>query len=164
LRISLLTAAAISGVMPGADAQRRRRRPPPESSQSRKSPTVRWRPAKGRRVVAVEDQARDLVILVGNHRLVAGSAQRQSASAMRAAMRSRPCCGHAGQHVARAHAGWPWRAGSSGRQTTRPAGARVGVCHAAAAQVISAGGCCPTASTIDQPSARQAAKRRAARG
>ena len=42
LRISLQTAAAISGVMPGARAASTSGVVSSESSQSRKSPTVRW--------------------------------------------------------------------------------------------------------------------------
>ena len=42
LRMSLLTAAAISGVMPGATAASMALSVPWASSQLRKSPTVRW--------------------------------------------------------------------------------------------------------------------------
>ena len=66
-RISLLTAAAISGVSPGASAASRSGVASSESSQSRSSPTVK--PVdrrKGLRVVRVRDQPGDFVLLVGN--------------------------------------------------------------------------------------------------
>ena len=71
LRISLQTAAAISGVMPGAHRGERgfvggiRQQPVAELADGQ----VRDRRERGG-VVAVDDQARDLVALVGDQRLV----------------------------------------------------------------------------------------------
>ena len=68
----LLTAAAISGVNPGAALRSASLSAASESSQSRNPPTVRW--ATG--VVRVEDEAGDLVVLVGHDGLGEEGAQR----------------------------------------------------------------------------------------
>jgi hypothetical protein len=65
--MSLLTAAAISGVRPGASAARRSAVASSESSQSRSSPTVKERWARRLAVVVgVDDEAGDFVGLVGD--------------------------------------------------------------------------------------------------
>jgi hypothetical protein len=62
--MSLLTAAAISGVRPGLSAARRSPVASPERSQSRNSPTVRE--AMGAKVMRVDDEAGDFVCFVGD--------------------------------------------------------------------------------------------------
>ena len=86
----LLTAAAISGRQPGREGGEGGRRPPPPSSQSRKPPTVRCGDGgEGGRVVGVEDQPRDLVLLRrGSPARSRKRASGRSASAICAATRS----------------------------------------------------------------------------
>ena len=86
LRISLQTAAAISGVTPGASAASAAASAASLSSQSRKSPTVSARSARRPRRRGVDDQPRDLVGFVGDDQLGEEGGQRQ-----------------VGQHIARRH-------------------------------------------------------------
>ena len=75
-RMILLTPAAISGVRPGRSAASAAGSA--ASSQSRKPPTVRWAiGAKAGGIMPVEDEAGDLVRLVGHHRLIEEMPQRQ---------------------------------------------------------------------------------------
>ena len=77
-RISLLTAAAISGVSPGARAAMPLGVASSESSQSRSSPTVkRAHRRKGLGVVRVDDQPRDFVGFIGHDLLVEKMRERQ---------------------------------------------------------------------------------------
>ena len=77
-RMSLLTAAAISGVSPGASAAMRSGVASSESSQSRSSPTVRRTHGReGLGVVRIDDQPRDLVRFVRHHLLIRKSDERQ---------------------------------------------------------------------------------------
>ena len=68
------------------------------------------------RVVGVDDQARDVVVLVGHHRLVEEVRERQVGQrGLRRDPLGGRLGGHPGQEVARSAAGWPWRAGRAGR-------------------------------------------------
>ena len=78
MRMSLETAAAISGVRPGASAARVSVVASSERSQSRNSPTVRWCDGgEGGGVVGVEDEAGDFVGLVGDDGFVEEGAERE---------------------------------------------------------------------------------------
>ena len=102
--MSLLTAAAISGVSPGASAASRSPVASSESSQLRNSPTVKRADGReGRCVVRVDDQPRDLVGLVGDDLLGEKMRERQigecelGGDALLGGLR-----GDAGEHVAAA--------------------------------------------------------------
>jgi hypothetical protein len=121
LRISLLTAATISGVRPGARACRVAGVAASDSSQSRKPPTVRWATgAKAKGVVAVDDQR-----VTSSPRRAPGLRSGTWSTAGRpvplglppAPMRwwqpARPVHRPSGQ-------GWPWPSGWPGRQRREP--------------------------------------------
>ena len=77
LRMILETAATISGVSPGASRASTSVVAASDSSQSRNSPTVMCDDRReGRGIVAVDDEPGDVVVLVGDQRLVEEALQR----------------------------------------------------------------------------------------
>ncbi len=110
LRMILLTAAAISGVTPGAIWDSTALVAASLSRNSRKSPTViEAIGANGRRIVAVDDQPGHLVGLVRNQGLVEEQAQRLVGQQHARGHRLLGAAGgDAGQHVAGGAAARPW--------------------------------------------------------
>ena len=121
LRISLETAAAISGVMPRASASSTAgRRGIGQQPVAEVADGQRGDRRKGRCVVAVDDQAGHLVVLVGNHGLVEellAAARRRAPSAPRSS--ARRCRPRGRRDGRRSAAGSPWRAGRADRRTRR---------------------------------------------
>ena len=113
-RLILLTAAAISGVRPGASADSAARRGLVGQQPVAKAADGQMRDRReGRRVMAVDDEARDLVGLVGNDGLVEERRERQvgerilRGDALLAGLA--PRCRPAGRRCAAAR---PWPAAS----------------------------------------------------